>query len=317
VAASNKIGPGKYHVILGLKSFDLPDSDYHFKGKWLSIQPCPNRPIPVVSSAAEDAEWRLPLNINDRYPTCEFYMDIPFTTTKPLDHGEIYECGMDRALWITSLIRLYQAGDLFAYVYDITGPGISRGLRVGPSIFPSLHANPPAPRYSPYYLNTKDEVDGMAAFVNNNVSTDWSAIRLPLDRLGTYYKRSWGADLVIDLMIILESLFTHGHENISYQVRLKTAAFLKGTEEISRLQRTPEDIFEFIRKAYDTRSDIVHGGSKALKWMSGEFKSHGLTRHNVAELEEIVRSCLRVTLHWIRQGRSVSPSRLDKQLFLA
>jgi hypothetical protein len=316
VPGKNKVGPGKYHVRLGLKSFDLPDSDYQFNGQWFSILPCPNRLIPVVSSPPDDTDWELPENIDDRYPTCEFYMDIPFTTTEPLDHKEIYERGMDRALWITSLMRLYQAGDLFAYVYDITGTGITRGLRVGPFIFLSLHANPQAPRYSPYYLDNRDDVEAMAAFVDHNIGIDWSSIRLPLDRLSTYYKRSWGADLVIDLMIILESLFTHGHENISYQVRLKTAAFLKGTEEISRLQRTPEDIFNFIRKAYDARSDIVHGGSKAMKWMSGEFKSPSLTRHNVSELEEIVRSCLRVTLNWMRQGKSVSPGHLDRQLFL-
>lgn len=316
MANKDKIGPGKYHVILGLRSFELPDRDYQFNGKWSSILPCPNRLIPVVNSPPEDPDWELPENIDDRYPTCEFYMDIPFQTTEPLDYKEIYERGTDRALWITSLMRLYQAGNLFAYVYDITGTGISRGLRVGPFILLSLHANSPAPRYSPYYLDTGEEVDRMAAFVNHNISTDWSSIRLPLDRLSTYYERSWGADLVIDLMIILESLFTHGHENISYQVRLKTAAFLKGTEEISRLQRTPEDIFQFIKKAYDARSDIVHGGDKALKWMRGEFASQNLTRRNVDELEELVRSCLRVTLNWIRQGRSVSPSHLDKQLFL-
>lgn len=311
-----KVGPGQYHVILGLKNFNLPHRDYHFKGKWLSIQPCPNRLIPVVDSGTGDADWEPPYNIDDQYPTCEFYMDIPFRTTEPLDHGEIYELGVNRALWITSLMCLYQAGHFLAYVYDITGPGISRGLRVGPFIFLSLHANPQAPQYPPYYLDTRKDVTGMVTFVNHNIGMEWSSIRLPLDRLSTYYKRSWGADLVIDLMIILESLFTHGHENISYQVRLKTAAFLKGTEEISRLQRTPEDIFEFTKKAYDARSDIVHGGSKALAWMRGEFKSHDLTRHNVDELEEIVRSCLRVTLNWIRQGKSVSPSHLDKQLFL-
>ena len=314
---TEKVGPGEYHVILGLKVVDLPDRDYEFRGKWFSVLPCPNREIPVAGSPPDDPDWELPESIDEQYPTCEFYMDIPFETDVPLEHRDVYTRGKDRALWITSLMRIYQAGSMFTYFYDITGPGFRPGLRKGSWLFLSRSRDPEAPRYHLYCLDSSDDCDRLDAFVSRHISTDWSSISLALERLSTYYERSWSPDLVIDLMIILESLFTHGHENISYQVRLKTAAFLKGTEEMSRLQRTPEDVYRFIKKAYDARSDIVHGGDKAKKWMHGEFTAQCLTRQNSEELEEIVRSCLRVTLARLRQGKPVSPSRLDRELFLS
>ena len=300
----NKIGPGEYHVMLGLANLDLPDSDYRLNSKWFSILPCPNRLVPVDNCPPDDPDWRLPESIDDRYPTCEFYMDIPFETDVTLEPNEVYARGKDRALWSTSLMHIYQAGDMFTYVYDITGPGLGPGPFKGSWLFLTLHNNRPAPRHGRYCLDTLDDLDRLNGFVSRYIGTDWSSIRLALERLSTYYERSRSPDLVIDLMIILESLFTHGHENISYQVRLKTAAFLKGTEEMGRLQRTPEHVYRFIKKAYDARSEIVHGGDKAKRWMRGEFTALDLTRPNTDELEEISRSCLRVTLDRLRQGRS-------------
>ena len=311
------IGPGEYHVMLGLANLDLPDRDYQLNSKWFSILPCPNRMVPVDDSPPDDPDWRFPEHIDDRHPTSEFYMDIPFETDAALEPREVYARGKDRALWITSLMHIYQAGDMFTYVYDITGHGIRSGRLKGSWLFLNLHNNRPAPRYSLYYLDDSDDVDRLNGFVSRYVDIDWSSISLALERLSTYYERSRSPDLVIDLMIILESLLTHGHENISYQVRLKTAAFLKGTAEMGRLQRTPADVYSFIKKAYHARSDIIHGGDKAKEWLRGEFTTPGLTRQNTAELEEISRSCLRVTLDWLRQGRTISPSNLDVELFLS
>lgn len=316
---SEMIGPGSYEVIIGLKNFSAPSRDYAYKGRLFSLLPCPNRELYVgFDEDSQEPIFEEPTKIDPRFPTCEYYMIIPFQTTSTLEPREVFRIGRDRKTWVTTLFWLFKQGTLFSYIHDIVGPGLSRNIRYWAWMMLDYSTNPKPPLGLGYYdLDSPEEVTHLSEFIEKYASLDWKPLETAIRRLSTYNTREWGPDLIVDLFIILESLFVTGHENVSYQVRLKTATVLKGTDEIRRLQRTPEEVYEFIKEAYTARSGVVHGSKKGQKWLHSEFKSQGPTRHNVHELEEIVRSSLRQSLNWLSKGQSLDPKQLDKLIFLS
>jgi hypothetical protein len=313
------IGPGEYKVIMGLKRFSLPNRDYRYRGKYFSILPCPNREVyKGWDENSQEPIFEEPTQINRHYPTCEFYITIPFQINKALEPNEVFKIGENKAAYLTTLIWLFKEGTVFSYIHNIVGPGITRNPRYWSWVMLDERRNPEPPiGRGEYVLDNSNDVRKLSSFINKYFDLDWTALVTVIKRLVAYKDREWGADLVVDLFIVLESLFVTGHENVSYQVRLKTATFLRGTNELVRLGRTLEDVFNFIQKAYNTRSAIVHGDRQGNEWLHSDYISGGFRRHNVHELEEIVRSCTRVSLEWLRVGKSINPKHFDKVLFLS
>jgi len=102
-------------------------------------------------------------------------------------------------------------------------------------------------------------------------------------------------------MIAFEAIFLKEHEKmeLTFKLALRTAIFLEG-RDIKR-----ENLFEFIKKAYDIRSAIIHGSKTKDKInvkKSVEAKEYDeYTLHEfLNKLENVFRECL---LKYIQEYR--------------
>ena len=88
-----------------------------------------------------------------------------------------------------------------------------------------------------------------------NAFTGNSAIRLALRRWDLVAERDNPDDALIDYWIALESLFIQdSKQEVTYRASLRTAAFVGETPE------EREEIYGKLKKSYNLRSGIVHGG---------------------------------------------------------
>lgn len=97
-------------------------------------------------------------------------------------------------------------------------------------------------------------------------------------------------DRIIDFMIALEALFSSDARELRYRLSLRVAVFL-GKNDTER-----EEILQFMKKAYDARSEIVHGG--IFKPFRVESKTYDLTRTS-HQLGEITRLSILALLYRI------------------
>lgn len=65
-------------------------------------------------------------------------------------------------------------------------------------------------------------------------------------------------DVLIDLIIALESLYMREREELRYRLSLRVAALIGEMYD----DRTPIDVFEDIKQLYDKRSRVLHGKQK-------------------------------------------------------
>ncbi|CAD6493100.1 MAG: hypothetical protein FFODKBPE_00423 [Candidatus Argoarchaeum ethanivorans] len=81
------------------------------------------------------------------------------------------------------------------------------------------------------------------------------ALNTAINRYNDYFTRKEVEDRLIDLMIAFEAIFLRETEKmeLTFKLALRTAVFLEG-KDIKR-----ENLFEFIKRAYDVRSSIIHG----------------------------------------------------------
>jgi hypothetical protein len=83
---------------------------------------------------------------------------------------------------------------------------------------------------------------------------------LAIGRLGDSYARKKPEDKLVDYWIALETLFaTDATQELKYRVSLRIARFIGKTTQ----QR--QALFQEIKRSYDQRSDVVHGGDPASK----------------------------------------------------
>ena len=101
---------------------------------------------------------------------------------------------------------------------------------------------------------------------------------LPVGRFNDSYKRQNEKDRLIDLCVVLESLYVREREELAYRLALRCACFL----ERGKLEM--ENTFLKVKDIYDTRSQIVHGTAKQL--------TEQRLRELATEAEEYVRRSL-------------------------
>lgn len=110
-------------------------------------------------------------------------------------------------------------------------------------------------------------------------------------------------DRIIDFMIALEALYSSDARELRYRLSLRVATFL------GKSDREREEILEFMKKAYDARSEIVHG--RHLKPFRAKNEVYDLTRTS-HQLGEITRLSILDFLHRIaRRGEESHETFLD------
>ena len=115
-------------------------------------------------------------------------------------------------------------------------------------------------------------------------------------------------------MIAFEAFFLKKNEKmeLTFKLALRTAIFLGGVDR--------ENLFEFMKKAYSARSDIVHGSKpidkiNVKKGINSEESDEYAPQEFLNKLEEIFRECL---LKYIRNYQGCKIEKLidsiDKQI---
>jgi hypothetical protein len=140
-----------------------------------------------------------------------------------------------------------------------------------------------------------------------NLSSDYSSIILqnllgvPTDRFNSSYYGKY-ENRLIDQMIAFESLYLGDDKELRYKLAMRTAFLLAKRES----QRTK--IFKDMKKAYDLRSEIVHGNIPSNK---------DELRDTTQTMEEYLRQSLKKFLILISQGKSLKETLqnlLDKNI---
>lgn len=163
------------------------------------------------------------------------------------------------------------------------------------------------PGFGGYFVIEEDEVDSIVDFVNDlkNVPTDSFAVAL--NRFHLYFDRDLIQDRAIDLMVALESMFAdEDPEAIAYKIALRAACLIESDAQ------KRGDLFDFLKKAYRSRSSIVHGRDKD-SWL--QDRTYIPTQTNLDSLEEVVRKSLLTLLRSAQRGLILKPSDLDDHLF--
>ena len=113
-------------------------------------------------------------------------------------------------------------------------------------------------------------------------------LEVAIKRLNYSYDRSKAEDKVIDSFVALEAMFLTGSEKseLSYRLSVRIATFLGNSSE------DKNHIFSDIRKAYKTRSDIVHGDSAVNQSDIAEIspKIEEYTRRSLKRFLELLSS---------------------------
>jgi len=106
-------------------------------------------------------------------------------------------------------------------------------------------------------------------------------ISLALRRYNSALDETQFDDKIIDFMIALEALFSSDARELRYRLSLRVASFL-GEDD-----KEKEEILEFMKKAYDARSEIVHGGIFKPFRLDGKLYDVNQTSHRLGEVTRL------------------------------
>lgn len=248
------------------------------------------------------------------FPKCEYYLE--------LELGEVDLFAFDEAqkklTWALNRLRLFKPGLLWGELYGIFDP---KEHPVGSSEFRRTHEEGPYPAiyragyngsfvfeegYNGIFVIEENEVDSIVNFANDLKDVPTDSFAVALRRFHLYFDRDLIQDRAIDLMVALESMFSEDSEAIAYKIALRAACLIEPET------RKRKALFDFLKKAYQERSSIVHGKGES-SWL--EDKTYIPTQTNLNSLEEVVRKSLLVLLRSAQQGIILKPSDLDGHLF--
>ncbi|MCZ6863627.1 MAG: HEPN domain-containing protein [Alphaproteobacteria bacterium] len=125
---------------------------------------------------------------------------------------------------------------------------------------------------------------------------------MALRRFNMAFERRQLDDRIVDLMIAAESLFLHDVGAPGERGELRFRLALRAAKFVESPQYDPRQVFSLMRKAYDVRSQVVHGGSINN---TGLPDNPGATLGElVAALEDAMRLGLRKALIDPQVGRT-------------
>lgn len=121
-----------------------------------------------------------------------------------------------------------------------------------------------------YSLQSADNIEFVKLFRSLKAAKTYTIpnyLFVALRRFEYAYSRLLPEDKLLDFMIGFEAIFLKGDEQqeLSYRLSLRSAYFLSETVEERK------DVFDFIRRAYKARSEIVHGERATGEGKNKEF----------------------------------------------
>ncbi|MCK4735771.1 MAG: hypothetical protein KAT65_25175 [Methanophagales archaeon] len=204
-------------------------------------------------------------------------------------------------------LRIFKSGRVGMYYYQLKSNYWNPDLLVG-GVFG--HADTFVVGHGDYIIQG-DEIVQFTDLWRKYREIDFShdrALNIAIKRFNDSFTRREVEDKIIDLMIAFEAMFLKENEKmeLTFKLSLRTAIFLEDVDA------ERENLFEFMKKAYDTRSDIVHGVKTKDKIKvkrsinAGEYDEYTLNEF-VNKLEDIFRECL---LKYIQKYRGYQINKL-------
>lgn len=152
---------------------------------------------------------------------------------------------------------------------------------------------------APYMLRTAEEelllrYLQLAVSRSDIIADDTGSLGKTRQLAGEYYEahhtRDTLEDRLLDLTISLEALFSPGREmELSYRMA-QSAALLVGDSNANRRR-----IFDLLRKVYDERSKLVHGGGSP-------FVQNRLAESDLGDFGDVIRQAILRFLAWQARG---------------
>jgi hypothetical protein len=110
-----------------------------------------------------------------------------------------------------------------------------------------------------YYVNNKDEKK-YRDFLPSFKEIDELSACVAVSRFNSSFERESQADKLIDLMVMLESLFNDSQGDTTYKIIVRASFLLSNKiEEQANKFIYRKYIYEWVHKAYSLRSKILHG----------------------------------------------------------
>jgi hypothetical protein len=142
----------------------------------------------------------------------------------------------------------------------------------------------------------------------------WAAeFAFSIRRFNLAFDRDLLEDRIVDLVVAAESLLL-GYHDVQDRGELRFRFALHAAKFIEHPTYGERDVYRIMRRAYDARSSVVHGGSP---------RDTRLPNNNVAtmseftdEVEELVRLALRKALSMNEKGKSLHQSTFWEDLVL-
>ena len=165
-----------------------------------------------------------------------------------------------------------------------------------------------------YELSSSDleELGALQGALSVQAVVDDPALQNALRRFGFAAERHRPEDALVDLMIAAESLFLNDLDRREGELRFRMslrAGWLLGIDRPTRL-----DICRMVRRAYDVRSDIVHGNVMSDNRLTGPHGRRGMDAF-LEGIEELMRRALQQTVTTTaRTGRRRTSSDWDELL---
>lgn len=128
------------------------------------------------------------------------------------------------------------------------------------------------------------------------------SLSFPIHRFNLAFDRGLVEDRIVDLVIAAESLFLSDSDSqdrgeLRFRFALRAAKFIKHSIYGER------DLYRVMRRAYDARSSIVHGGSPKNTSLPNDAKASLHTFTN--EIESLVRIALKKALGMREGGKEL------------
>lgn len=155
------------------------------------------------------------------------------------------------------------------------------------------------PSFQLFYMGRKfslrnSDLQPFKAFYSEFKSVGKGDLSLAIRRFNIYYDRRQDADRLIDSIIAFENLLLPERDELSLRLAIRAANLLGQTVEEKKT------LFATFRKAYDVRSDIIHGSKYAtpikvdenLSVSLGELveRLEGYLRRSIIELFRLLKN---------------------------
>ena len=280
-------GPNKLPICLGSLKLDKT--------------PAPNDVFYLDVLGVAEPEWFTGEKLNSDFPLSLLYIDSNIKVYK----GDNPTKRADETLeQLESLIRLFQPGEVSVRrhrLWQIDEDRLRRHIYLGSWLlydFKPLRPPSEGLHERPEYPIDDDRLDRLVEFINMHwysLEEIPDSLRIAIARFNSSYEKYELSDRLIDLVIALEALFGDGErDSTTYKVAIRCASWLNqpGSDRCAT--------FEFVKKMYSARSNVVHGDDKDL------------CEVHVNDLEGIVRESLKKFLdHQLRENEVPKGKSLD------